>query len=392
VPAHPRLSAHAQKIRTATFEAFAGKLREKFRDPEFVPLHLGDTFLPPPAPALSVPLEDPALHRYGPVTGLAALREAGAQDITRFGLPVGAEDVFVGQGATGGLDLALNATLEPGDEVIVLTPTWPLLLGLLQRRGAVPVEVDVDPSGWLPADPAVLAARVEAALTPKTCGLSFCNPNNPGGFVYGGAHLEALGAIAAKHDLWIYYDAVYVDLEFEPEGVPLAFVAGAARERTFVATSFSKSFGLAGHRTGLLVTPPCAREILPRLCTHSTYHAGHMGQRMALASLEDDPRAERRKRLDAARSGASLTVEALRGLVPFQEPEGGAFVLLDLRDRAADEAATLDLLGRCLDAGVSLAPGSAFGSRFGRFARVCFTSVPPDRLAVGLNRLKSVLA
>jgi aspartate/methionine/tyrosine aminotransferase len=390
VPRHPARSADAEAIRTSTFEAFAAKLRAKASDPDFVPLHLGDTHPLPPASARAVDMDDPALHRYGPVTGSRALRDAAAADLAGFGLEAPAERVFVTPGATGALDLALNATLQAGDEVLVLTPTWPLLLGLLQRRGCSPVEVDVDPSGWLPDDPELLRARLEEALTPATCGISLCNPNNPSGFIYGPAHLSAVADVAEAHDLWVYYDAVYVDLVPNGDPRPLASVAERLSARAFVATSYSKSFGLAGHRVGLCVAPPSASDLLPRLLTHSVYHTGNLGQAMALASLAEAADA-RALRVESVARGRALVGDLLGALAPHRTPAGGAFAFLDLRERCQDEAALLALLERCLDAGVSLTPGGAFGASFGRFARVCFTATPLERLEVGLRRVATVL-
>ena len=390
MPAFPELSPHALSIRKSTFEAFAKRLRVRRGNPGFVPLHLGDVYLPPPLAARQISLDDTLLHDYGPIPGDASLREAAAADLAQFGLEVGANEVFVTAGATGGLDLALNATLGPGDEVLVLTPTWPLLFGLLQRRGCVPVEVDVDPSGWLPDDPTTLIERLKAAITDRTCGVAFCNPNNPAGFVYSDAQLQAIAELAKANDLWIYYDAVYMDLDFE-KNKTLAFVQ-QNRDRVFAVTSFSKSFGLAGHRVGLLVSPPGApQEQIPTLQSHSTYHAGNMGQRMALASLRADAADERAKRLDIARAGAEQVVEVLGDCVALRAPKGGAFVFLDLRARTKTAADTLAFLGACLERDVSLAPGSAFGMNFCRFARVCTTATPPDQLEEGLARIREVL-
>ncbi|RMG12215.1 MAG: aminotransferase class I/II-fold pyridoxal phosphate-dependent enzyme, partial [Planctomycetota bacterium] len=135
MPRFPEASPHAVGIRTATFSGFGARLAAGVRAGKVVPLHLGDVHHLPPAAARALDLDDPFLHRYGPVCGLPALRRAGAEDLRTLGLEVGEEEVFVTAGATGGLDLALNAVCAPGDEVLVLTPTWPLLLGLLQRRG-----------------------------------------------------------------------------------------------------------------------------------------------------------------------------------------------------------------------------------------------------------------
>ena len=113
---------------------------------------------------------------------------------------------------------------------------------------------------------------------------------------------------------------------------------------------------------------------------------------MALASLRRDAAESRAGRSALVKEGIALTLEHLRGVVPLvAEPSGGAFVFLDLRERAADGDALLQLLLECMDQGVSLAPGEAFGDDFARFARLCYTAVPPERLEVGLKRLARLL-
>lgn len=396
MPRVPHRSRLAQSVRASTFEAFAGKLRARAAAGELIPLHLGDTALPPPLAARRVDPDQPDVHRYGPIAGDPDLRAAIARDLEPLGLAVGPEAVFVAPGATGGLDLAAQAVLEPGDDAIVLAPSWPLTFGLLQRLGCGVLEVDVDPSGWLPPDPALLRARLEAALTPRTAGLYLCDPNNPVGFVYGPAHRAVISAFAREHDLWVFWDAVYSDLVWgaPPEERRLERLGRELADRAFFLFSYSKRFSLAGHRVGALVAPPAVRELIPRLLTHTTYHTGRWAQRLVMASLQLDPAAataERDARWTLARSGAALVGEALGGVVPHHAPLAGTFVFLDLRERAPDEAAALGLLERCLDAGVALAPGSAFGSRFRRFARLCYTATAPDQLAEGLRRIRPIL-
>jgi aspartate aminotransferase len=405
MPRFPALSPHAQQIRHGTFVAFQAKLRAQAAAGNLIPLHLGDTYPLPPEASRRIDLDQPGLHRYGPVTGDPALRDAAAADLQGLGLTsADPERTFITPGSTGALDMALNAVTQPGDEVLVLTPSWPLIFGLCHRRGVDPVQVDVDPSGWLP-EPELLGQRVAAAVSERTVGLYFCHPNNPCGFVYSPAHLRALAAVAREHGLWVVVDAVYADMVFaEAEPLsPLAAVQAelvdSLAERVLVASSYSKSFGLAGHRVGTLVAPPTAAdaelgpaELIPRLITHSVYHAGRAAQAMALAALRGDAGGERALRRDVARAGAALVEERLGGVVPFRPALAGAFVFLDLRGRAADADALLALLDRCLDRGVSLAPGGSFGEGFGRFARLCFTATPPEELAEGLDRLRGVLA
>jgi aspartate/methionine/tyrosine aminotransferase len=392
VPRFPNPSPQAEDVRPSPFAAFATELGRLLGDPDFVPLHLGDTHPLPPAAARSLDLDAPALHRYGPTGGSLALRRAGSEDLARLGLSwASPETTFVSPGATGGLDLAMNSVLSAGDEVLVLTPTWPVVWGLLARRGVKATQVPVSESGAL-GDPADLVSRLEAALTPSTVGLSLCNPNNPAGFVYSHAHLQALATFVEAHGLWLFYDAVYTDLCVDPSARPLADLPARLAARTFVVTSYSKSFGLAGHRVGLLAAPPARASSIPRIQTHTTYHPSNLSQAMAEACLADDPRAARAVRQGLVRAGAALTVERLAGHIPLSAPPaGGAFVFLDLREWITDGDALLSLLERALASGVSLAPGAAFGDAYARFARLCFTAVPLERLDVGLGRVLSLL-
>lgn len=391
MPRYPQPSPHAAAVPISTFSAFAARLSAAQQDPDFVPLHLGDTYPLPPAAARAVDLDDPALHRYGPVTGQAALRDAGARDLAGLGLAWSSpERTFVTPGATGGLDVALDATLAPGDRVLILTPTWPLIFGLVARRGAEPVQVPISEAGTLPS-PEELRGRLAAQLCERTVGIAFVNPNNPGGFAYTPAHLEVIAALAAEHELWVYCDAVYADMVYAPERRVLAELPASLAERTFVVSSYSKSFGLAGQRVGLLHAPEACEGLPARLLTHTCYHTGNLAQAMALASLEDDPAAARQERVDLARAGAAQALEAIGERLPLAAPDGGAFLLLDLRERCAHGADVTRLLEQSLERGFSLAPGAPFGRDFQRFARLCFTAVRPDRLAVGLERFVTLL-
>ena len=391
MPRYPEHSPHAEAVPISTFSAFAARLQAAQGDPDFVPLHLGDTYPLPPLAARSVNLSEPGLHRYGPVAGTEELREAGAADLAGLGLAwARSERTFVTPGATGGLDVALDATLAPGDRVLILTPTWPLIFGLVARRGAEPVQVPVSEDGRLPS-PADLRARLLEHLDERTVGLAFVNPNNPSGFAYTPAHLEVFAELAGAHSLWVYCDAVYADLVYDPARRVLAELPDALEERTFVVSSYSKSFGLAGQRVGLLHAPSASGALPARLLTHTCYHAGNLAQAMVLASLRDDPGAARQERVELARSGSDQALSALEGRVPVAAPDGGAFLLLDLRERCAGPDDVTRLLERSLERGFSLAPGSPFGADFGRFARLCFTAVRPGRLALGLERLVTLL-
>jgi aspartate/methionine/tyrosine aminotransferase len=161
-------------------------------------------------------------------------------------------------------------------------------------------------------------------------------------------------------------------------------------ERTITIYSLSKSHALAGARIGFAVAPSRAIAVASRISTHTVFNVPVVAQRVALAALRE-PEAW----LTAARRDYALARDAtLRGLegsgVRTIPPEGGSYVFIDfapvLRGRALAQ-----LLERGIDRGVLLAPGDGFGDTFGSWARLCFTSVPQDRLAAGIERLRRAI-
>ncbi len=388
MPRHPDLTRAAAGVHASPFAAFQKKMGELAAAGTLIPLHIGDVCWLPPEPALALDIRDPSVHRYAPVGGLPELRAAIAGRLAgHFGMPVETDGLFVTAGATGALTVASLALLDPGEACVVLTPSWPLIFGILQSQGRTVIQVDVGDDGFPERDPKAFAARVAAAVTPETTAIYWCDPNNPSGFVYPRGHLEALSEIAVANDLWVLADAVYQDFVYDGVAfTPTATIPGLA-ERTVTVGSFSKAMSLAGHRVGFLAAPEKVRPLIPRLNTHTIFHTSVAGQAMALAGMAD---AE--THLGAARAtvvrGARATEQTLR--VPHLAAEAGTFVLLDLRAKVADADGAIDFLRRCLDEHVSLAPGGAFGERFGRFARLCYTATSEEVLRDGIERVNRV--
>jgi aspartate/methionine/tyrosine aminotransferase len=183
-------------------------------------------------------------------------------------------------------------------------------------------------------------------------------------------------------------DEVYEDLAWSGEHVSIASLPGMA-ERTLTVFSLSKTYAIAGHRLGYVVGAEAPMHALRKIANHTVYNPPALLQRMALDLLTDPASqrwlAEARNIYLAARDQASAGVRA-----PNFLPDGGTYLFLDLSGYASG-GDLWPLIERLLDAGVSIAPGEQFGAGFERHARLCFTAVPPERLAVGLARLASVL-
>jgi aspartate/methionine/tyrosine aminotransferase len=396
----PALSQTAQAIRASVFAELAPRIEARVRRGEdLVELHIGDTHrVPPDATRFSGVDQHPydaALYRYGSIAGLDALKEAFAARLAARGFGPAAvaasTDVLVSCGATHAIFCAARAILDPGDEVLVAAPYWPLSVGVLRSAGAVPVEVPM--TTRLHADPSLdagaLGALFEAAVTPRTRAIYFISPNNPDGKVFSRSELEGIARVARSRGLWVIADEVYADYVYEGEHASIARLPGMA-ERTISIYSLSKSHALAGARVGFAVGPSRVIDVARRVATHTVFNVPVAAQRLAIAALAQPESWVDEARRDY-RAARDATLEALGGSgAVARPPGGGSYVFLDfapvLRGRSLTE-----LLERAIDHGVLLAPGDGFGDAFGTWARLCFTSVPRPRLLAGISRLRAAI-
>jgi aspartate/methionine/tyrosine aminotransferase len=393
----PALSRSAQAIRASVFADLATRIEAHARSGgDLVALHLGDTHIEPPEGArfgrVEVGAYDPALYRYGAITGLEPLKSAFAAHLAAAGRGPRevepARQVLVGAGATHAIFCGLRAVLEPGDEVLVAAPYWPLSVGIVRAAGAVPVEVPL--TSRLYADPSLdPAAILQAAIGPRTRALYLITPNNPDGYVLDEAQLASIARLAVAHDLWVLADEVYADYTFERPHASIARHDGMA-ERTLSAYSLSKSHALAGARVGFLVAPERVVALARRIATHSVFNVPVAAQRVALAALGAEAGWVDAAR-EAYRAARDATLAALEGagVVTFA-PHGGNYVFIDFTAVLAGRPLT-GLLERAIDRGVLLAPGDGCGEAYGSWARLCYTAVPGPRLTEGLERLRTAL-
>lgn len=383
----PSLSSPAGALRESIFSRLQGRLAQHGDDG--VPLHLGDTCLPPP-PAARRPLVPEAREfRYGAPAGEAPLIAALVDKLQRQGFSWATpSSVKVTAGATAALAAAARALLDPGDEIICPTPHWPLIRGIVTNAGAVAVEAPLSQTLYADAR-ADAAAILEPHITTRTTALYLTTPNNPDGKQLERAQLESLAELARRHDLWVLADEVYEDLAWRHPHLSIATLPGMA-ERTLTVFSLSKSYALAGYRLGYVVGGEAPLHALGKIANHTIYNVPAILQRVALDVVGDPATAEWRE--DARRVYAECRELAARSLLaPHHAPDGATYLFADF-SRWANGGDLWPLVGELLDAGVSIAPGEQFGRHFATHARLCFTAVPRDRLTVGLERISSILA
>jgi aspartate/methionine/tyrosine aminotransferase len=303
---------------------------------------------------------------------LAKLRE-------RNGLRVEPEGLLVGAGATSLLSCAVSAIADPGDEVLVLAPFWPLVRGIVRSQRAVPVEV---PFYDRARSAAQAVAAVDARAGARSVALYFSTPSNPTGRVVPADWLEALAAWARRRELWILSDEVYEDYVYRGEHCS---IARFAPERTLSIYAFSKSHGMAGNRVGYLAGPPDVVQQAHKVSVHSAYQAPTASQLAALVAARDGAAwvAEARESYRAAGDAAARAL----GL---PAPEGSMFLFVDVADRLGPRGMD-GLLERCLGENLLVAPGASCGEDYAAWVRICYSCAPPDQAAEGVRRLARVL-
>jgi len=190
---------------------------------------------------------------YTPSPGIPAAREAVAAEYTRRGVPTTADRVLITTGTSEGIELALSALVDEGDEVLVPSPTYPLYTAVIAKIGATPAYYRKDPAReWMPD-----LDHLRSLVTPRTRALVVIDPNNPTGAVYPESVRRALIEFAEEHSLVIIADEVYGDLAYDGPSPLLATLNLDAPIISF--SSLSKAYLAPGWRTGWMVVGRTAR-------------------------------------------------------------------------------------------------------------------------------------
>ena len=299
--------------------------------------------------------------------------------------------IAVTSGGVNGLMLASQTLVEAGDEVVVVTPAWPNLVAQPQIMGArvrtVPLSVAAT-GAWVLDLPALLAA-----VTPATRLLIVNAPNNPTGWTLSRDEQQAILDHCRRTGTWILADEVYERLYYAGDSAngaaPSFLDVAAPDDRLIVAHSFSKSFLMTGWRLGWLVLPPALTHAVGKLIEFNTSCAPVFVQRAATVALQrgEEVTPALVKHLQACRDTLVPLLQAVPG-VTLANPNGGMYAFF----RLAGQDDCLDTAKRLVrEAGLGLAPGSAFGPEAAGWLRWCFASRDLHRLELGVERLRAWL-
>jgi aspartate aminotransferase len=335
---------------------------------------------------------DPRYHHYTPVAGLPELREAVAAKTLRDSqYPVSATQVLITNGGKQAVYNALATLLDPGDEVLLISPYWTTYPEAIRLAGGVPVEVPTDEtSGYL-----ATVDQLEAARTRHTKVLLFVSPSNPTGSVYPPDQVAQIGTWAADAGLWTVTDEIYEHLVYG-DAVQTS-IAHTAGERVVILNGVAKTYAMTGWRVGWMIGPADIVAAAANLQSHSTSNVSNVAQAAALAAVSGDLAAVARMRsaFDRRRLAMVSALHEIPGIV-CPEPQGAFYAypsvrgLLgkSLRGRVATTSA--ELAATILDsAEVAIVPGEAFGTP--GYARLSY-ALGDDDLAEGIGRIAKLVA
>ncbi len=309
---------------------------------------------------------DKGYTHYTASNGIPELRDAVCAYYKKhFGLDYSASEVLVGAGAKPILYCALEAILDPGDEVIVLAPAWVSYVEQIRLCGGKEVLVECADTNNIPD-----IGRIEAAVTPKTKCIMLNSPNNPSGAVYDEATMKGIAKVALDHDLIIINDEIYERLVYG--GVKFVQIIGVCpevKDRTININGVSKAFAMTGWRIGYGVGPAKYIKAMGSIQGHLTSNACSIAQYAALGGLKgaDDVDVEVMRKAFSARRDIVFEILDTIPEISYVKPDGAFYVLVDLKKLMGkkhdgkvlsdDAVFCADLLEKKY---VAITPGSAF--------------------------------
>lgn len=318
--------------------------------------------------------------------GTLALREAIAAHLERrYGVRYDPRtEILVTVGVSEAVDVALRATIDPGDEVLIPDPGYVAYEAdvVFTEGRVVPVATRVDDEFE------VKAAAMEQGITPRSKMILLGNPNNPTGAVIARPELERIAALASAHDLLVLSDEVYSRLVYGAEHTCLAALPGM-RERTILVDGFSKAYAMTGWRIGYACAPAHIMEAMLKVHQYTIMCAPNASQAAGLEAIlhgEADVREmvagyDRRRRLMVDGLNAA-------GLACY-EPHGAFYCFPSVTATGLDSETFAEHL--LFEEQVAVVPGSAFGQAGEGFARVAYCTAS-DQIEEALTRIARFVA
>jgi aspartate/methionine/tyrosine aminotransferase len=328
---------------------------------------------------------DTGRTHYPPFPGIPELRAAIAADSAlRRGFAPDPANVFVTVGGKGVMYYAILALVDPGDEVIVPDPGYPIYESVTRFAGGTPVAIPIRQENEFRLDPAELASLV----TPRTRLIVINSPANPTGGVLTPQDLELIAAIAIEHDLVVLSDEIYSRILYGGEHTSIAALPGMA-ERTIVLDGFSKTFAMTGWRLGYGIVPSWLAHGFGRLLINSVSGATTFAQVGAVEALTG-PQDAVDAMVTEFRARRDLVVDGLNAIpgITCLRPAGAFYVFPEISGTGLTGAELADRLLN--EVGVSVLAGTAFGQVGTNHIRLSYAT-SRENLTEALARMRTVV-
>ena len=322
--------------------------------------------------------------KYAPTPGIEPLRQAIVDRyLAEYGLKAAPSPVIVSPGGKYNCYLGVLATCSPGDEVIVPAPYWVSYPEMVKLAGATPKFVLADDRTGFRLTPAM----VEAAITPRTKLLILNSPSNPTGAVYTRQELEAIVAVAIKHNLYILSDEMYEHLVYD--GVKPTCIATLSKEaeaRTITVAGFSKTYAMTGWRIGTTLAPAPIAKAISELQSQMSSNVTTFAQYGALAALKEKEKTSAALKLmmtafDRRRKFLHAELNKIPGITCLLA-EGAFYLFPNISSFGLSD---VEFCNRLLDQEkVAAVPGSAFGAE--GYLRLSYAT-GDDIIQKGVTRL-----
>ena len=331
---------------------------------------------------------DSGMVHYGDFLGNEPFRRALAEKLAaRNGIEAARNEILVTSGLTHGAYITCMAALDPGDEVMLLSPYYPQHINKIELAGGVVVTAPLDRT----RDFALDGAAIRERLSPRTRMIILVNPANPTGRVYTREELQELADIAIEHDLLVMSDEVYEQIVFDgARHISVASLPGMW-ERTITHFAFTKAYAMDGWRMGYAAAPKRFIAAMLKISKNDIAHVNVFVQEGGRAAVSGSQEAvEEMVREDCRRR--DLVVERMNAMpgVRCPAPEGSIYAFPDISGTGWDDA---DLARALLkETSVCVEEGSFYGQAGAGHLRVCFGAEPYERLAEAMDRMHAFFA
>ncbi len=322
---------------------------------------------------------------YTANSGMAELRkEISSYLERRFSLSYNSEkEIIVTVGGSEAIDIAVRAVVEVGDEVIIPTPSFVCYEPIVSLAGGVPIIMETKREDDFKIDP----ERLKSLITPKTKLLILPFPNNPTGAVLDRKNLEDIAEVLKETNVAILSDEIYAELTYDAAHVSIASIEGM-RERTIIASGFSKAYAMTGWRMGYCVAPAPITEQMYKIHQYAIMCAPTVSQYASIEALKNgDIDIETMKREYNKRR--KYIISGLRNIgIDCFEAKGAFYVFPKISDFGMNSE---EFCGRLLDeGGVAIVPGTAFGDCGEGFARISY-AYSVGHIAEALERIENFI-